>query len=123
VIEFRSRASCCFVERVELGPDRPLPADGIIARRLKWRPAHLQITTEPATEGVRIMVRDPNRRGAGTSARVGDEVDVPFFPEDEASKEVEVAVDTGDMFSSERVQVRAGQRLAHVVKLKANNDR
>jgi eukaryotic-like serine/threonine-protein kinase len=124
VIEFRSRASCCFVERVEIGPDHPLPADGIIARRLKWRPAHLQITTEPkTTEGVRIMVRDPNRGGAATSARAGEEVDVPFFPEDEASKEVEVAVDTGDMFSSERIQVRAGQRLAHVVKLKTNTDR
>ena len=30
---------CCFVERVEVGPDHPLPPDAIIARRLKWRAA------------------------------------------------------------------------------------
>ena len=33
----------------------------------------------------------------------------------------EIAVDTGDAFASDRVTVRAGQRLAHVVKLKASN--
>jgi eukaryotic-like serine/threonine-protein kinase len=122
VIEFRSPAGCCFVEKIEVGPDRPLPQDAIIARRLKWRPAHLQVTTEPAVEGARIMVRDPARHGgAGTAARPGDEVDVPFFAEDEASKEIEIAVDTGDGFTSDRVTVRAGQRLSHVVKLKTSN--
>ncbi len=41
VLELRSPSGCCFVERVEIGPDHPLPADAIIARRLKWRAAHL----------------------------------------------------------------------------------
>jgi hypothetical protein len=121
VIEFRSPAGCCFIERVEVGPDRPLPPDLIIARRLKWRPAHLQVTTDPDVHGARIMVRDPNRRGAGTAARSGDEVDIPFAPDDEASKEIEVAVDSGDTFTSERLKVRAGERLKHVVKLKGGS--
>ncbi|HSZ83538.1 MAG TPA: hypothetical protein VLA14_14730, partial [Polyangia bacterium] len=122
VIEFRSPAGCCFVERIAVGPDEPLPPDQIIARRLKWRPAALQITTEPeVARGARIMVRDPNRRGAGTVARPGEEIAVPFAVEDEGSKEIEIAVDTGDAFTSERLTVRAGQHLAHVVKLKSSN--
>jgi hypothetical protein len=122
VVEFRSPAGCCFVEKVEVGPDRPLPPDAIIARRLKWRPAALRITTEPeVARGTRIMVRDPNRGGAGTLARAGEEVDVPFFAEDEGSKEIEIAIDSGDVFTSERVTVRAGQHLAHVVKLRTSN--
>jgi hypothetical protein len=122
VVEFRSPVGCCFVERVEVGPDRPLPPDDIIARRLKWRPAALRITTEPdAARGTRIMVRDPNRAGAGTLARAGEEVDVPFFAGDEGSKEIEIAIDSGDAFTSERLTVRAGQHLAHVVKLKTSN--
>ena len=47
VIELRSLSGCCFVERIPVGPDRAVPADGIIARRLRWRPARLQITTDP----------------------------------------------------------------------------
>jgi tRNA A-37 threonylcarbamoyl transferase component Bud32 len=122
VIEFRSPAGCCFVEKIAVGPDEPLPPDQIIARRLKWRPAALQITTEPeVARGARIMVRDPNRRGAGTVARPGEEIAVPFAVEDEGSKEIEIAVDTGDAFTSERLTVRAGQHLSHVVKLKASN--
>ena len=126
VIEFRSPSGCCFVERVEVGPDRPLPPDDIIARRLKWRPASLRITTEPdlttgVGKGARIMVRDPSRGGAGTLARAGEDVDVPFFADDEGSKEIEIAIDTGDAFTSERVTVRAGQRMQHVVKLKTSN--
>jgi tRNA A-37 threonylcarbamoyl transferase component Bud32 len=122
VIEFRSPAGCCFVEKVEVGPGRPLPPDEIIARRLKWRPASLQITTEPSlAAGTRITVRDPNRAGPGTLARAGDDVAVPFFGEDEGSKEVEIGVDTGEAFTSERIKVRAGQRVRHVVKLKTNN--
>jgi tRNA A-37 threonylcarbamoyl transferase component Bud32 len=122
IIEFRSPAGCCFVEKVEVGPDRPLPPDEIIARRLKWRPASLQITTEPGLgAGTRIMVRDPNRPGPGTLARSGDDVDVPFFAEDEGSKEVEIGVDTGEAFTSERIKVRAGQHMKHVVKLKTSN--
>jgi tRNA A-37 threonylcarbamoyl transferase component Bud32 len=122
VIEFRSPAGCCFVERVEVGPDRPLPPDDTIARRLKWRPAALRITTDPeAARGARIMVRDPNRGGAGTIAHAGEEVAVPFFAEDEGSKEIEIAIDSGDAFTSERLTVRAGQHLSHVVKLKTSN--
>src|SRR5665213_511222 len=60
VIEFRSPTGCCFVERIEVGPDHPLPADAIIARRLKWRPARLLVTTDPASGSARVMVRDPN---------------------------------------------------------------
>jgi serine/threonine-protein kinase len=122
VVEFRSPAGCCFVERVELGPNRPLPPDDIIARRLKWRPAALRITTEPeVARGARIMVRDPGRGGAGTLARAGEEVAIPFFASDEGTKEIEIAIDSGDAFTSERLTVRAGQRLSHVVKLKTSN--
>ena len=121
VIEFRSPAGCCFVEKVEIGPDRPLPPDNIIARRLKWRPAHLLVTTDPELPEARIMIKDPSRGGAGTSAKPGQDVDVPFFATDDPSKEVEVGVDTGETFTSEKVTVRAGQRLSHVIKVKANN--
>jgi len=122
VVEFRSPAGCCFVEKVEVGPDRPVPPDEIIARRLKWRPAAVRITTEPeVARGTRIVVRDPNRGGAGTLARAGEEVDVPFYAADEGSKEIEIAIDSGEVFTSERLTVRAGQHLAHVVKLKTSN--
>jgi serine/threonine-protein kinase len=122
VVEFRSPSGCCFVERVEVGPDRPLPTDSVIARRLKWRPASLRITTEPeVARGARIVVRDPSRTGAGTLARPGEDVDVPFAAGDEGSKEIEIAIDSGDVFTSERLTVRAGQRLAHVVKLRTSN--
>jgi hypothetical protein len=117
-IELRSPSGCCFVERILVGPDHPLPADAIIARRLRWRPAHLLITTDPPADGARVMVSDPNRHGPGTAGRPGEEIDVPFSLDDDASKEVEIAVDTGDNFTSERVTVRAGQRTSHVVKLK-----
>ncbi|MFL5305695.1 MAG: hypothetical protein ACJ8F1_10790, partial [Polyangia bacterium] len=118
VLELRSPSGCCFVERVEIGPDHPLPPDAIIARRLKWRPARVIVTTEPPSPAARVLVRDPNRKVATTAARPGDEIDVPFFPDDELSKEVEVAVDAGDAFATDRVRVRAGQKLSHVVKLR-----
>ncbi|HVT10008.1 MAG TPA: serine/threonine-protein kinase [Polyangia bacterium] len=118
VLELRSPSGCCFVERVEIGPDHPLPPDAIIARRLKWRPARVVVTTEPPSPAARVLVRDPNRKLATTAARPGDEIDVPFFPDDELSKDVEVAVDAGDAFASDRIRVRAGQKLSHVVKLR-----
>jgi tRNA A-37 threonylcarbamoyl transferase component Bud32 len=118
VIEFRSPTGCCFVERVEVGPDHPLPSDAIIARRLKWRPAHLLITTDPASGSARVMVRDPNRQTTPTAAHPGEEIDVPFFTDDDASKEIEVAVDTGEAFATEKIRVRAGERSRHVVKLR-----
>jgi len=118
-IEFRSPSNCCFPERVAVGPELPLPADSIIARRLKWRPAHLVITTDPAGAPTRVLVRDPSRHGAATAARPGEEIDIPFFPDDDSSKEVELSADDGDAFATELVRVRAGQRLRHVVKLRA----
>jgi tRNA A-37 threonylcarbamoyl transferase component Bud32 len=118
VIEFRSPTGCCFVERVEVGPDHPIPPDAIIARRLKWRPAHLLVTTDPSVGSARVLVRDPNRQVTPTAARPGEEIDVPFFADDDASKEIEVAVDTGELFATEKIRVRAGQRIKHLVKLK-----
>jgi eukaryotic-like serine/threonine-protein kinase len=122
VIEFRSPTGCCFVERVEVGPDHPLPSDAIIARRLKWRPAHLLITTDPASPSARVMLRDPSRQATPTAAHPGEEIDVPFFTDDDASKEIEVAVDTGEAFATEKIRVRAGERLRHVVKLRVGTN-
>jgi hypothetical protein len=118
VLEFRSPGGCCFVERVELGPDRPLPADSIIARRLKWRPARLLVTIEPAVESARVLVRDPKRKVTATTARAGEEIEVPFFVGDSSSKEVEIAVDAEGAFTTAKVVVRAGQRATTLVKLK-----
>jgi serine/threonine protein kinase len=122
VIEFRSPSGCCFVERIELGPDRPLPPDNIIARRLKWRPARLLVTTEPEIPNARIIVKDPARGGKATPAKPGEDISVPFLATDEADKEIEIGVDTGDAFTSERVTVRAGQRLTHVVKVRTSKE-
>jgi tRNA A-37 threonylcarbamoyl transferase component Bud32 len=118
VLELRSPSGCCFVERVEIGPDHPLPADAIIARRLKWRAAHLLVTTEPVVGSARVLVSDPNRKVAATAGRPGEEIDVPFFADDDSSKEIEIAVDAGEAFATEKIRVRAGERLTHVVKLK-----
>ena len=118
VLELRSPSGCCFVERVEIGPNHPLPPDAIIARRLKWRAAHLMVTTEPAVTTARVLVTDPNRKVAPTAGRPGEEIDVPFFSDDDSSKEIEVAVDAGEAFATEKIRVRAGERLTHVVKLK-----
>ena len=118
VLELRSPSGCCFVERVEIGPNHPLPADAIIARRLKWRAAHLMVTTEPAVTTARVLVTDPNRKVAPTAGRPGEEIDVPFFADDDSSKEIEVAVEAGEAFATEKIRVRAGERLTHVVKLK-----
>ena len=121
-VEFRSPSNCCFPERVVVGPEQPLPADSIIARRLKWRPAHLMVTTDSAIASTRVLVRDPARNGATTVARPGEEIDIPFFADDDSSKEVEISADDGDAFASDHVRVRAGQRLKHVVKLRAGNN-
>ena len=118
VLELRSLSGCCFVERVEIGPNHPLPADAIIARRLKWRPAHLLVTTEPAVATARVLVSDPHRKVAATAGRPGEEIDVPFYADDDASKEIEVAIDAGEAFTTEKIWVRAGERQSHIVKLK-----
>ena len=121
-IEFRSPGGCCFVERVEVGPERPLPPDSIIARKLKWRPARLVLTTDPPGTEARMMVRDLHRGSAAMAARPGEEVDIPFAADEDASKEIEISAASGDAFASERVRVRAGQRLRHVVKLGTGNN-
>jgi serine/threonine-protein kinase len=122
VIEFKSPGGCCFGERVEVGPERPLPPDDRIARRLKWKPAHLVVTIEPPGIAAKVMVREPDRPAAATTARAGEEVDIPFFTDDDSSKEVEISVDAGDAFASEHLRVRAGQRIKHVVKLKTGGN-
>jgi hypothetical protein len=122
VIEFKSPGGCCFGERVEVGPDRPLPPDDRIARRLKWKPAHLVITIDPPGTAAKVMVREPDRPAAATTARAGEEVDIPFFTDDDSSKEVEISVDAGDAFASEHLRVRAGQRIKHVIKLKTGGN-
>jgi serine/threonine-protein kinase len=121
VIELRSPAGCCFSEKIEVGPDRPLPPENIIARKLKWKPARVSITTDPAVAEARVVIKDPGQAGSGTLARPGEDIAIPFFPSDERSKEIEVDVDSGESFISERITVRAGQRSSHVIKLKTNN--
>jgi serine/threonine-protein kinase len=119
VVEFRSPSGCCFVERVEVGPDRPALPDDIIARQLKWRPARLVVTTAPAAANVRVMMRDPAHPGRGTVVEPGEEANVPFFPTDEGQKEIEVSVDSMAGFAAERVSVRAGERKSIVLSLAA----
>ena len=120
-IELRSPAGCCFSERIDVGPDRPLPPENIIARKLKWKPARLFIALEPPAPGARVVVKDLSARGAGAPARAGEDVSIPFQPTDEHSKEVEIDVDTGNSFTSERITVRAGEQSSHTIKLKTTN--
>jgi hypothetical protein len=117
-VEFRSPSGCCFVERVEIGPDKPVPPENVIARKLKWKPARLTVTTQPAAPDVRIMVRDPARPGRGTVIGVAEEANIPFLPSDEAQKEVEVSVDSSGGVVAEKVVVRAGERKSVVIALK-----
>jgi hypothetical protein len=119
VIEFRSPAGCCFGERIEVGPDRPLPPDGIVARRLKWKPARLVVTTAPPDPGVRIMVRDTARPGGGSVVESGEETNIPFLPSDEGQKDVEVSVKTASGVETQRVTVRAGETKSVAVDLQA----
>jgi hypothetical protein len=100
-----------------VGPDRPLPPDNIIARKLKWKPARVMIMTEPAAPRARGLVKDPSTRAGGTPAKVGEDVSVPFQPNDERTKQVEVDVDTGDTFTSARITVHAGEQSSHTIKL------
>jgi hypothetical protein len=120
-IELRSVGGCCFSERIDVGPDRPLPPDNIIARKLKWKPARLYIALDPPAPGARVVVKDLSAHGPGTPSRAGEDVSIPFQPTDEHSKEVEVDVDTGDSFTSERFTVRAGEQSSHTIKLKTTN--
>jgi len=117
-IELRSAAGCCFSERIDVGPDRPLPPDNIIARKLKWKPARLIVALDPPSPKARVVVKDLSARGPGAPTRAGEDVSIPFQPNDERSKEVEVDVDTGDSFTTERITVRAGEQSSHVIRLK-----
>jgi eukaryotic-like serine/threonine-protein kinase len=117
VVEFRSPSGCCFVERIEVGPDRPLPPDNIIARKLKWKPGRLVVTTAPASTKVRIMVRDPAHPERGSVVGAGEEASIPFFPTDEGQKEVDVSIDSAAGFAAQRVTVRAGERKTAVLTL------
>ncbi|HEX2656989.1 MAG TPA: hypothetical protein VHU40_01900, partial [Polyangia bacterium] len=118
-IEFRSPSGCCFVERVEIGPERPLPPDNVIARKLRWKPARIVVTTQPASTEARVMVRDPGRPGRGTVVIPGEEANIPFLPSDEAQKDIEISVDSAQGVFAQRVSVRAGERKSVVVPLGA----
>jgi len=110
LVEFRSPSGCCFVERIEIGPDKRVPSENIIARKLKWKPARLTVTTSPADANVRIMVRDPAHPERGTVLRPGEEANIPFTDDDQAQKEVELSVATNSGVNVQRVMVRAGER-------------
>ena len=114
VVEFRSPSGCCFPERIEVGPDRPLPPENIIARQLKWKPARLVVTVSPPTAKARVMVRDPAHQRA-TVVAAGEEANIPFFANDEGQKEIVVSIDSGEAFAAERITVRAGERKAVVL--------
>ena len=118
-IELRSPAGCCFSERIDVGPTGRCRADNIIARKLKWKPARITVLTDPPAPRARVIIRDLHAGGAGTPTRVGDDVSIPFQPSDERSKDVDVDVDTGDAFTSERITIRAGERSSHVIRLKS----
>ena len=116
-IEFRSTSGCCFVERVEIGPERPMPPDNVIARKLKWKPARLTVTTQPLAPGARIMVRDAARPDRGSVVSPGEEANIPFLATDEGQKEIDLSVDTGSGMVAERVLVRAGEHKSVSVSL------
>jgi len=116
-IEFRSPSGCCFVERVEIGPERPVPPDNVIARKLKWKPARLTVTTQPPAPGARIMVRDAARPDRGSVVSPGEEANIPFLATDEGQKEIDLSVDTGSGLVAERVLVRAGEHKSVSVSL------
>ena len=120
VIELRSPAGCCFGERIEVGPDRPLPPDDIIARRLKWKPAHLVVTTDPPAPGARHGQAIPTARPAATAGARRRGGRHPFFADRRLQQGGRGRRRHGDAFTSEKLTVRAGQRLTHVVKLKTS---
>jgi hypothetical protein len=121
MIEFRSPSGCCFVERVEIGPDKRVPPENIIARKLRWKPARLIVALSPAMASARIMVRDPTHPDRGTVVGPGEEANIPFLVEDEGQKEVEVSVASGSGLVAARVTVRAGERKSVVISLDARS--
>ncbi len=121
MIEFRSPSGCCFVERVEIGPDKRVPPENIIARKLRWKPARLIVALSPAMASARIMVRDPTHPDRGTVVGPGEEANIPFLVEDEGQKEVEVSVASGSGLVAARVTVRAGERKSVLISLDAGS--
>jgi len=117
VIEFRSPSGCCFVERVEIGPDKRVLPENVIARKLKWKPARLTVTTTPADPTERIMVRDPARPDRGTVLRPGEEANIPFMDDDEGQKEVELSIASGAGLTVRKLTVRAGERKTAAIAL------
>jgi hypothetical protein len=115
VIELRSPSGCCFAEKVEVGPDRPVPADGVIARRLKWRPARLAVTVAPPRNDARILLTLPGHQGRRTVIRPGEEATIAFDGNDEALQEVELTVDLDGQVVTDHVTVRAGQFSTHAI--------
>ena len=73
-IELRSPAGCCFSERIDVGPDRPLPPDNIIARKLKWKPARLFVTLDPALAPRASRGQGPERARRGVPVRAGEDI-------------------------------------------------
>ena len=69
-----------------------------------------------------MMVRDLHRGAAATAARPGEEVDVPFSADDDASKEIEISAAAATRSRASASAVRAGQRLKHVVKLRTGSN-
>ena len=117
VIEFRSPSGCCFVERIEIGPDKRVPPENVIARKLKWKPARLTVTTTPADPNERIMVRDPARPERATVLRPGEEANIPFSDDDDAQKDVELSIASNAGLTVQKVTVRAGERKTAAVAL------
>lgn len=116
-VEFRSPAGCCFGERIEVGPDSPFPADGVIARRLKWKPARLVVNVSPGDAKARVMVRDASGTGRGSVVEPGEEANIPFAAGDDGQKDVDVSVDSEHGLAHQRVVVRAGETKAIAIDL------
>jgi hypothetical protein len=120
VVEFRSPSGCCFVERMLVGPNHPPPGDGILARKLKWKPARLVVTLEPAEGNARIMVRDASGAGRGAVVEPGEEANIPFLSTDEGQKEVEISVASERGLTRQRVLLRAGEIKSVTVNVQAH---
>jgi hypothetical protein len=115
LVELRSPSGCCFAERVEVGPERPLPPDGVIARHLKWRPARLAVTLVPARSDARILLTTPHHEGRRAVVRPGEEATIAFDVEGEATQDVELTVDLNGRVITDHATVRAGQVTTHVI--------
>lgn len=115
MVELRSPSGCCFAERVEVGPDRPLPPDGVIARHLKWRPARLVVTLVPPRSDARILLTTPHHEGRRAVVRPGEEATIAFDVEGEATQDVELTVDLNGRVITDRATVRAGEFTTHVI--------